>query len=112
MSYFTFKQNNSEGWFDGPAIFLIVEACDVVEAHSIAEKHGAYFEDAEEVACPCCDPRWTAPVETEIPKLDWQPLDEAAVRKYRRRYRRFRRMPDTALALVVRRGRKPERIPL
>lgn len=57
MSFFNFRQNNSGGFWTGPAINLIVEASTEEEANRIAESHGVYFDGSND--CPCCGSRWS-----------------------------------------------------
>lgn len=59
--FYTYRQNNSYGRFEGEYDLICIEADSTEEADSIAEREtGIYF--AED--CPCCGPRWT-------PANDW-----------------------------------------
>ena len=49
-----FRQNNSGGFYTGPAYNIIVEADGPNEAWMKAEALGATNEDS----CSCCGPRW------------------------------------------------------
>ena len=49
-----FRQNNSGGFYTGPAYHIVVEADNVDEAWDEAEKLGATNDDS----CPCCGERW------------------------------------------------------
>lgn len=60
MSWFTFRQNNSGGYWDGP-IWVFVEADTAEEANERAVADGpVYFNGAGEAGpdCPCCGSRW------------------------------------------------------
>lgn len=54
--FYVYRQNNSGGSFRPPAINVIVEASSAVEADSIAEGVGIYFNGEDD--CPCCGYRW------------------------------------------------------
>ena len=56
--FFTFDQNNSGGYFTGPAIDVVVEARTADEANARAEQLGLYFDGAGD--CNCCGQRWYA----------------------------------------------------
>lgn len=56
MSYFIFRQNNSGGYFTGPALYFIVSATDADTANSIAVSKGLYFDGKGD--CECCGNRW------------------------------------------------------
>lgn len=67
-SFFEFRQNNSGGRFNGPAVFVYVEASDLGTAHSKTEPHftvcgdsGLYAEYDTCGCCPCCGHRWYDP---------------------------------------------------
>ncbi len=49
-----FRQNNSGGFYTGPAYHIVVEADDLNEAWAEAQKLGATNDDS----CPCCGNRW------------------------------------------------------
>ena len=76
MTFFTFKQNNSGGWFTGPAIAVCVEAKSLDEAVSKAESIGLYFDGNGD--CRCCGDRWYSgyPDEGTEPLLYGNPLRE------------------------------------
>jgi len=57
MTFFTFKQNNSGGWFTGPAIAVCIEAETKDEAVTKAESIGLYFDGNGD--CSCCGDRWS-----------------------------------------------------
>ena len=58
MAFYTFKQNNSGGVWDGPE-YVIIEADSADEANMIAMDHGVYFDGVHSAMdCPCCGDRW------------------------------------------------------
>lgn len=59
MSFWTYIQNNSGGFFEGPARVVIVEADTPDEADKVAEaRAGLYFDGNGD--CACCGNRWTS----------------------------------------------------
>lgn len=58
--FFTYSQNNSGGFYKGPAEFVIVEANSAFDADRIAENHaGLYFDGTlTGIDCACCGSRW------------------------------------------------------
>ena len=57
--FYTFRQNNSGGRWDEPAITVIVEADSAKEANDVAEANGVYFCGVDEGKdCDCCGDRW------------------------------------------------------
>ena len=80
MPFYTFRQNNSGGWFDAPAIALVIEADNADEANDIAQKdHGVYFDDDYDIDCECCGNRWYRVTEwdaTGQPEVYGQPAEE------------------------------------
>jgi len=59
MGWYTFRQNNSGGRFDGP-LYLSVEAGSAADAETLATEHGVYFDGVEAgVDCGCCGDRWS-----------------------------------------------------
>ena len=62
MSFFTFYQNNSGGYFDvdkNLSKFVIIEANDFTEANKKAEEVGIYFDGCDKGDdCSCCGDRW------------------------------------------------------
>lgn len=59
MAWFLYRQNNSGGIFDEPAVHVYVEADDTVEADRRAEELGIYFNGVESgYDCECCGDRW------------------------------------------------------
>lgn len=79
MPFYTFRQNNSGGVFDGPAIALVIEADSADEANDIAQAdHGVYFDDDYSIDCECCGTRWYPVSEddaTEQPEVYGQPAE-------------------------------------
>lgn len=60
MPFFQYRQNNSGGSFEGPAINVIIEAPTPRVADAIAEDEGLYFNGVERgMDCPCCGDRWS-----------------------------------------------------
>jgi len=58
MAFYTFSQNNSGGYFDGPE-YVIIEADSASEANTIALEHGIYFDGCQSGHdCSCCGDRW------------------------------------------------------
>lgn len=78
MSWFTFHQNNSGGYFKGPAAVVIVQAPSGARAIQIAASHGVYFNGvALGLDCDCCGDRWDdLPERGEQPVIDGLPLLE------------------------------------
>ncbi len=59
MKFFTYGQNNSGGWFAGPAQYVIIQADDADDADSLAHDAGLYFNGvANGMDCDCCGDRW------------------------------------------------------
>lgn len=57
--FYPFKQNNSGGYFNEPAICVIIEADSADEANMKAEEEGIYFDGCyDRIDCPCCGDRW------------------------------------------------------
>ena len=71
MTFYHFRQNNSGGVFERPAINVYVEASDATEATMLAEVHGLYFDDKYFIDCECCRQRWS-------PVSEWDAVDEPA----------------------------------
>ena len=69
MTFYRFRQNNSGGAFEGPAINVYIEASDDTEANMLAETHGLYFDDDYSVDCKCCGTRWS-------PADEWDACEE------------------------------------
>ena len=56
--FYTFRQNNSGGFFSGPQ-FVIIEADSAEEANAIAEENDIYFHGVSRgLDCSCCGDRW------------------------------------------------------
>ena len=59
MAFYTYRQNNSGGFWCEPAKYVIVEAPSANVADAIAEDHGVYFDGCDTgMDCPCCGDRW------------------------------------------------------
>ena len=78
MKFYTWRQNNSGGVFDGPACIVSVQDAGIDAAKAKAEALGLYFDG--EGDCPTCGDRWHAePSEIgEAPTLYELPVPEAA----------------------------------
>ena len=74
--FYTFSQNNSGGYFTGPAQYVIIEADSRNEAKRQAEeRYGLYFDGEED--CPCCGNRWSGCYDgTEKPEIYGKPPEE------------------------------------
>ena len=58
MSFYTFNQNNSVGFFVGPE-YVIIEADSADDANMIALDHDVYFNGCVTGNdCECCGDRW------------------------------------------------------
>lgn len=58
MLWFTFRQNNSGGFYIGPK-YVIVEAKSSVSANALAEANDVYFDGCSKgIDCNCCGNRW------------------------------------------------------
>lgn len=55
--WYNFRQNNSGGYWKGPAIYVLIEAETSNKANQIAKANGLYFDGRGD--CPCCGNRWT-----------------------------------------------------
>lgn len=55
MTYYTYHQNNSGGYFELPAIDVVVKADSPEQADAIAEANGIHFNSG----CSCCGDRWS-----------------------------------------------------
>jgi hypothetical protein len=78
MAFYTFRQNNSGGfWSDdilsGITRYVIIEANSASEANDRAEDIGLYFDGCDDDRdCSCCGDRWDRTYErdaTEQPEL-------------------------------------------
>ena len=59
MAYYTFNQNNTDGYFKEPAEYIIIEANSAIEANNIAKNNGIYFDGVnKKIDCECCGDRW------------------------------------------------------
>jgi len=70
--YYRYRQNNSGGAFEGPAIDVFVEADTPEEADEIAQTKGIYFDPEYRIDCDCCGNRWSNAMEwdayAEVPE--------------------------------------------
>lgn len=61
LQWYNFRQNNSGGSFDSPAINVLVQAPSGGLANALAETVGVYFDGCESGRdCPCCGDRWSS----------------------------------------------------
>lgn len=78
--FYTYGQNNSGGYFIGPAMYVVVEAGSAAEADSIAESKGLYFDGAGD--CECCGNRWSAQWDDEegknVPEVYGEAVERSA----------------------------------
>ena len=87
--FYHFDQNNSGGVFifnNEVSTHVIIEAHSALEANSIAEEHGIYFNGCDDgIDCDCCGDRWSrAHGEGTIePLIYGQPIEEALKSKPR-----------------------------
>lgn len=59
MAIYSFRQNNSGGWFHVPAITVYVHADTPEQANAVAEANGLYFHGVSKgLDCECCGDRW------------------------------------------------------
>ena len=88
MPFYTFAQNNSHGFFEDPAEYVIIEASDHNFANALATSYGIYFDDEYVIDCECCGRRWhrvdeyDADDEPSIygtPVLRYEPLSDRPV---------------------------------
>jgi len=78
MPFFTFRQNNSGGFFQGFET-VIVEAANAAEANDVALEYGVYFDGAGSIDCDCCGDRWYRVRDfdaEDVPSIYGQPADE------------------------------------
>lgn len=65
MQYYTFRQTNSGGSFDGRK-YIVIKAPSAEAANEFAERHTPiYFDYEYEIDCSCCGTRWYALPEHE-----------------------------------------------
>lgn len=88
--FFTFDQNNSGGYFTGPAIDVVVEARTADEANARAEDLGLYFDGAGD-CIECCGYRWSEQYDdddgTEVPSKYGEPITaEGLLESFSRRW--------------------------
>ena len=79
MTYFTYRQNNSGGSFNLPAISVVIKAETASEAETIALANGIYFDPMFEIDCECCGNRWfdDATASDDIPAVSQFEIDFA-----------------------------------
>jgi len=82
LTWFTFHQNNSGGFYDGPRA-LIVQAVDHADADRIAQHHGVYFNGVDAgIDCECCGDRWSPSWDdgSDVASLWGEPVNAADLR--------------------------------
>jgi hypothetical protein len=58
--FYHYRQNNSGGGFNPPAINIIIEADNAEQANRLAIYDGLYFNGCDNgMDCPCCGDRWS-----------------------------------------------------
>lgn len=70
LKWFEFRQNNTGGYFKGPAVHVFIEAMDEVGAQARANFLG--LDNAG--SCSCCGDRWNGCNEEPLPevfRLSW-----------------------------------------
>lgn len=76
--FYTFRQNNSGGYFSGP-VLVCVECDSLDQANDQAELNGICFGSS----CDCCGPRWSTAYDedslTETPTYYGDLLTETGV---------------------------------
>lgn len=76
--FYTFRQNNSGGYFYGP-VLVCVECDSLQDANDQAERNGICFGMIG--SCECCGPRWSTAWDeeslTETPTYYGDPLSES-----------------------------------
>jgi hypothetical protein len=60
MRYYIYRQNNSGGYFQKPAVSVIVPAVSAIEANTkvVEANVGVYFSGLDVGDCYCCGDRW------------------------------------------------------
>jgi hypothetical protein len=58
--WYVYRQNNSGGSFQEPALFVLIEADSASDANTIAQSRALLYFDGVENAedCECCGDRW------------------------------------------------------
>jgi len=76
--FYTFRQNNSGGYWNGPK-YVIIEAFNAEHANELAGNNDIYFHGcATGTDCECCGDRWYEVSEYEAedePLIDKEPLE-------------------------------------
>jgi hypothetical protein len=79
MTYFIYRQNNSGGSFDLPAVKVAIKADSPADADAIALENGIYFDPEFEIDCDCCGNRWSEASEYDKfdevpPATEWEEM--------------------------------------
>ena len=74
--WYRFRQNNSGGSFQKPAVTVYIEAVDATQANARAEDLDIYFGGAGD--CECCGDRWHHVSEGEYDTLAEEPTEEVS----------------------------------
>lgn len=56
--YYLYRQNNTHGFLESPALRVVVKADSPTEADRIAMENGVYFDYGFREDCECCGMRW------------------------------------------------------
>lgn len=67
MNYYIYRQNNSGGFFQAPAVNVIVCAQDIAEAEALAQAVGVYYDGDFITDCDCCGTRWSESFDFCVP---------------------------------------------
>lgn len=94
--FYVYRQNNSGGSFRPPAVDVIVEADSAVDADTIAEGVGIYFDGRPGDCIPCCGHRW-ATAEEDWNKYDSLAGAKASIYKHNEVWARADRVPAVVI---------------
>lgn len=94
--WYRFDQNNSGGFFKGPAMVVYVEAQSAREANQRAQTVGVYFNGSAD--CSCCGSRWK---ELWREDNDYYVLDSPPEKEKGSYLRRFEASPAIPLAIKL-----------
>lgn len=83
MAFYTFYQNNSGGFFTGPAQYVIIEAPNSAAANALAESNGLYFDGVHDRRdCACCGDRWYRAVANDTDTNDKPMIYDSVAEEY------------------------------
>ena len=89
--FFTYHQNNSDGYFDydkkkGITVWVIIEAKNAEQANKRAEQIGLYFDGVGVGDCPCCGDKWYSAYSdddgTNKPEIYGEPVSKVSGTKW------------------------------